>query len=354
MDYDDPDERVAELERQLREARAKAGDEHARRLAQALQDGLRTGVPAGPDGPSGSEASQIREALLRAAAEAGMSQTQLDDALRHANVTFKTGHSVVSYTPAASVDRTVFGLRRRNGKFVKADLFGAIAGVIGVVAGGGSALTAMLPSTALWTSALVCGGPNQLIVNTSHYSYAPGQSGSSVNFQCLSGNGAHDASWLAISAWQSLAIALVLAGVVAVGLLIRRRSRNEAVTKSNAVIAGSLGALALTIVVAISWLAFMGLSRPTQMPYGGNLTIKGNGETKAVACNDGNLTVDGREMTVTVSGHCKRISVDGVIHHVTVDSADAIDVDGVHNTVIYHSGSPQITNDGGQNTVQQG
>jgi hypothetical protein len=90
-----------------------------------------------------------------------------------------------------------------------------------------------------------------------------------------------------------------------------------------------------------------------QMPRGGNLTIHGNGETKTIACNDGHLTIDGREETVTVTGHCTRLSVDGVIHHVTVDSVDAIDVDGLHNVVFYHSGSPQISG-GSQNTVQQG
>jgi hypothetical protein len=59
------------------------------------------------------------------------------------------------------------------------------------------------------------------------------------------------------------------------------------------------------------------------------------------------LTVDGREMTVTVTGHCARLSVDGVIHHITIDSVDAIDVDGIHNVVTYHSGSPKATNSGG-------
>jgi len=38
--------------------------------------------------------SQLREAFLRAAADAGMSQAQLDDALQHGKVNIKTGHSV--------------------------------------------------------------------------------------------------------------------------------------------------------------------------------------------------------------------------------------------------------------------
>jgi hypothetical protein len=90
------------------------------------------------------------------------------------------------------------------------------------------------------------------------------------------------------------------------------------------------------------------------MAHGGSLTVKGNGETKTIACNDGYLTVDGRDETVTVTGHCARVSVDGVIHHVTVDSADTIDVDGVNNVVTYHAGSPHVTKSGAQNNVQQG
>jgi Protein of unknown function (DUF3060) len=243
---------------------------------------------------------------------------------------------------------------RARRKLAGANLFGAIAGVIGLCVGGAAALTAALPATALWTSAIVCGGPNQLMVNTSHYSYKPGQSGTSVNFQCLAGDGAHDANFFAISALQTLVVALVLGGAVAVGVLVRRLSRKQPLRPANVIIAGGLGLVAVAVVVAVSSQALTSSSVPTQMPQGGNLTIHGNGETKTIACNGGHLTVDGRDETVTVTGQCGRISVDGVINHVTVDSVDAIDVDGVNNVVAYHSGSPQINKTGLQNTVQQG
>jgi Protein of unknown function (DUF3060) len=236
----------------------------------------------------------------------------------------------------------------------KADLFGAIAGVIGIVSGGGASLTASLPSSALWTSAIVCGGPNQLIVNTSHYSYKPSQSGTSVDFQCVTGDGARDASWFTITALQSLLVALVLGGALALFVLIRRLSRKQPVSPAIAIVLGALGFVAVAVVAAILFQAASSSSSPTQMPHGGELTIDGNGDSKTIACNDGHLTVDGREMTVTVTGHCARISVDGVIHHITVDSVDTIDVDGIHNVVIYHSGAPKVTNAGGQNTVEQG
>ncbi len=128
-------------------------------------------------------------------------------------------------------------------------------------------------------------------------------------------------------------------------------------------------------------------SSAASVPQGGSLTVKDDA-TKTVACNDGNLTVD--DISVTVTGHCVKLIVDGNSsqvnvdsadsidvngahttvnvtghcgqvtistgsdNHVTVGSADTIDADGIDNVVIFHSGSPQITNDGMGNTVQQG
>jgi hypothetical protein len=67
----------------------------------------------------------------------------------------------------------------------------------------------------------------------------------------------------------------------------------------------------------------------------------------------GHVKVEGREMTVTISGHCASITVDGVINKVSVDSADTVDIGGIHNVVTYHSGSPNVTKNG-LNTVSQG
>jgi hypothetical protein len=105
--------RIAELERQLADARAGVGeadpaqqpaqvsaaqmdaiDEHARRLAQALQGkGWQAGMSAGP------EVAPLREALKRAVVEAGLSQEQYRDALARAGLraggTIKVGGQVV-------------------------------------------------------------------------------------------------------------------------------------------------------------------------------------------------------------------------------------------------------------------
>ena len=383
--------RIAELERQLAEAKAAAGryenasqasqsfvvpgenggDDRGLQYAESLLDGLRTGQPSPSGGPSAADLARIRERLASAAAQAGMSPEQLDNALRHGSMTVHKGHSVgypqqntqFSYGSSAGPvysSQSAFGGQRGFSRlkpkreWTVPNVFGAVAGAIGGCIGGGAALTAAFPSTALWTSAIVCGGPNKLMVNTSHYSYKPGQSGTNIDFQCLAGDGAHDASFMLIGALQTLVVGLALAGVLTMGFLIRRVRRNQPVRPVNAVIAGALGLSALAVAAAILWHGQASSSAATQMAHGGNLSIRGNGDSQTIACNDGHLSIDGRDMTVTITGHCAQLSVDGVIHHITVDSVDAIDIDGINNIVTYHSGSPTITRSGGQNTVHQG
>jgi hypothetical protein len=100
-----------------------------------------------------------------------------------------------------------------------------IGGAIGLCVGGAAAVTAVMPSSALWMSPIVCSSGYQLAYNTSHYSYKPGQSGTSVSFQCVSGDSSHDVNDLAIFGLQSLLAALVLCVAVAIGGSIWRRLR---------------------------------------------------------------------------------------------------------------------------------
>ncbi len=74
-------------------------------------------------------------------------------------------------------------------------------------------------------SALVCGSGYELGYNTANYSYKPGQSGTSVSFQCVGDSGSYDVNPFVIDAIQSLLIALVLCLAVLVVGLIRRRLR---------------------------------------------------------------------------------------------------------------------------------
>src|ERR1700739_3650886 len=83
--------------------------------------------------------------------------------------------------------------------------------VIGIVAA--VLLTMLIPSSALWTSGIVCNTP-------SHLEYSQSLSlghATSRTFQCVSGDSSYAASKLAIYALQTLVSALVLCGTVAAG-----------------------------------------------------------------------------------------------------------------------------------------
>lgn len=139
--------------------------------AQALWEGLRTG------GPSGPEMAQLREVLMRAAADAGMSQARINDALQHAHVTIKTGHSVVypgqsgrqGSGPEADIGpqpafpigagfrrQAEFRRQRPRHKQSGPNLFWKIVRASAMV---GGLATIVIPSSALWTSGLMCSSP---------------------------------------------------------------------------------------------------------------------------------------------------------------------------------------------------
>jgi hypothetical protein len=83
--------------------------------------------------------------------------------------------------------------------------------VIGIVAP--VLVTMLIPSSALWTSGIVCNTP-------SHLAYSASLSlghATSRTFQCVSGDSSYAASKLAIYALQTLVSALVLCGTVAAG-----------------------------------------------------------------------------------------------------------------------------------------
>lgn len=354
MEPDDPEKHIADLQRQIAEQNRIA--ELERQLADAkAAAGQYGGVqePEPPWGEDGMAAAQLRAALSGAAARTGMTQAQFDDALRHPHVTVNASRSMgyPGMTPMPQGFGQAPFTRRRS--MNSAGWIGAFVGLLGGCVGGAAALTAVWPSSASWTSSILCGAPNQLMVNTSHYSYKPGQSGTNVEFQCLRSDGAHAVNFLAIGALQLLVVLLVVVGLIAIGSLVNRFRRNQPSTPTGIVLSAALGLVSIVVLVAFVWQAVAASSGPIQMPPGSSLNVRGNGETKSIACNGGHVTVDGRDETVTVTGHCSSVSVDGVIHHVTIDSADSIDVDGIHNVVTYHSGSPKVTNSG-QNTVRQG
>ena len=96
--------------------------------------------------------------------------------------------------------------------------------VIGIIAP--VLVTMLIPSSALWTSGIVCNTP-------SHLAYSASLSlghGTSRTFQCVSGDSSYAASKLAIYALQTLVSALVLCCTVAADRLTWRLSRKRSLT----------------------------------------------------------------------------------------------------------------------------
>ncbi len=141
-DSQDPQRRIADLERQLAEAKAAArGDQvdsgpgaldaHAQRLAQALQQDrdAQSGQALGfrqnrqTSAPSGPELAQLREALKRAAIDGRLSPEQYEEILERAGLraggTIKVGGQVV-YQSSSPSDPVHLLPRSRQGEYPSA------------------------------------------------------------------------------------------------------------------------------------------------------------------------------------------------------------------------------------------
>jgi len=93
------------------------------------------------------------------------------------------------------------------------------------------------------------------------------------------------------------------------------------------------------------------VSRP---PPGGLLTVAGVGNQRTLACNDSVVSISGVDNTVVLTGRCDRVDVSGVQNSVTIDDAGAIVVSGLNNRVVFHYGTPELSQSGFDNTLQRG
>jgi hypothetical protein len=73
-----------------------------------------------------------------------------------------------------------------------------------------------------------------------------------------------------------------------------------------------------------------------------------------VVCNQAELTIGGNANSAYVAGHCAHLIAKGSHNKVVADNADAIDIDGSGNQVIYHTGTPLISVGGTENLVKKG
>lgn len=126
----------------------------------------------------------------------------------------------VSMFVVVVVSHVVLTRRGLDGEKIVGGIVGVLGGLFGVV----TLLNTQFPSSVLWMSGIVCHSPYHLDYDVSHYNVRPGDSSSSVDYACVSGQNIYDINDFTVVGLQGLATALLLCPVVAVGLLIWRRS----------------------------------------------------------------------------------------------------------------------------------
>ncbi len=87
---------------------------------------------------------------------------------------------------------------------------------------------------------------------------------------------------------------------------------------------------------------------------GGSVSVGGVDKNETIVCNGGTVGISGGENTIEVQGNCASVSVSGVENNVTVETSASISVSGVNNRVTYRTGTPEISNSGFDNVVEQG
>ncbi len=85
---------------------------------------------------------------------------------------------------------------------------------------------------------------------------------------------------------------------------------------------------------------------------GKELIINGANETRSIVCDGNDVVVNGSTEQVDITGHCLRLTVSGSENHVSIDVVDAITVNGMNNVVTFRAGSPRITAGGIGNVVE--
>lgn len=89
-------------------------------------------------------------------------------------------------------------------------------------------------------------------------------------------------------------------------------------------------------------------------PPGQALIVNGANESRSIVCNGNDVTVNGSANQVDITGHCLSLTVSGSANHVSVEVADSITANGLNNVVTYRAGSPHVESGGISNVVTAG
>ena len=98
---------------------------------------------------------------------------------------------------------------------------------------------------------------------------------------------------------------------------------------------------------------------PTRPPTvettpGTAVIVNGANESRSIVCDMNDVTVNGAGNRVDITGHCRSVTVSGSENHVSVDVSDVITANGIENLVTFRAGSPQIDSGGISNVVRPG
>lgn len=101
------------------------------------------------------------------------------------------------------------------------------------------------------------------------------------------------------------------------------------------------------------------LTSPTPSPTmtaapGEALIINGTNETWSISCAENDVIVNGSTNRVDITGHCLSLTVSGRANVIGVDVADSITASGLNNVVTFRAGSPHIDTSGIGNVVKPG
>jgi hypothetical protein len=208
MHEDDPETRIAELERKVAEQRRISELEH-----------------------------QLADATSSTIADRGVEPPRHFADTRTATAhTFVIAHQRcpqdfggIGPQPGLARERGAEGQtwidRPRSRNVIRANVSKYIAPTVGACIGAAAALIAVFPSTALWMSGLVCQSSYTLEYGTSHYSYKPGQHGTLVSFHCVSDTRSYEPNDLIITGLQALLVTVVVCAAIGLAHLLWRLLR---------------------------------------------------------------------------------------------------------------------------------
>lgn len=229
MTQSDPEARIAQLERQLADARAAARPDNS--VTQPLRLGA-THATAWPGPGAHTRGSGYPKTFQSPRNRSGRNQfvlwiVALLPVFSVVAILLGLIGLIVALVVVAIVVVSHVALTRRglDGETIIGGIIGVLGGVLGGLVAVVAVLVTQFPSSVMWMSAIVCGSPYHLEYDVSHYSVRPGEHFWTTDYACVSGENAYSVDVFAIWGLQGLLVALVLSPVAAAGFLVWRRLR---------------------------------------------------------------------------------------------------------------------------------